>query len=193
MPNETPILPTLDRARSPVDRRRDGGLYQRHSGGNRASEDPQAAGLDSGRDGEDRWRDTEHRREARAGRALHFGAVRAVSTDDRKQEEGAGRITKPRAYLYAEDLAELTPWTVEAIDKMVARGTLRRGIHWFQPAGRRIFKWAAIIELIEGGEGRDSHLNTPALARTNAPVGRKILRNVEEATERLRRVLDRGA
>ena len=91
-----------------------------------------------------------------------------------------------RAYLYAEDLARVTPWSVDAIEKMVARGKLRRGIHWFQPAGRRIFKWAAIVKLIEG----DVLEKMLAAAPAKVSARRKVLSNVEEATERLRRLLD---
>jgi hypothetical protein len=60
----------------------------------------------------------------------------------------------PRAYLTAEQLAALTPWSLAAINAMVRRGQLVRGVHWFQPAGHRglrIFKWEAITAYIEGG------------------------------------------
>lgn len=60
--------------------------------------------------------------------------------------------TSVRAYLSAEQLAAVTPWSVNAIRKMVARGTFRRGVHYFQPLGGRrqlVFKWAAIVDFIE--------------------------------------------
>jgi hypothetical protein len=99
--------------------------------------------------------------------------------------------TRPKPYMYGEELAEVTPWSVDAIEKMVARGVLRRGVHWFQPGGRRVFKWKAIVELIEGGEG-DFEKASTAVA-TRVPARRRVLVNVEEPTGRLRRVLDRGA
>lgn len=58
-----------------------------------------------------------------------------------------------RAYLSTEELAELTPWTKDAIEKMIRRGVLIRNVHYFQPFGRRsrlLFKWEAIVSLIEG-------------------------------------------
>lgn len=63
-----------------------------------------------------------------------------------------------REYLSAEQLAALTPWTVEAIRRMVSRGILRRGIDYFQPFGSRtqlLFKWRAIRRLIEGDHAPD--------------------------------------
>lgn len=62
-----------------------------------------------------------------------------------------------RAYLNADQLAAATPWSVDAIEKMVVRGVLVRGKHYFQPLGRRtqkIFKWSEIVALIEG-QGTD--------------------------------------
>jgi hypothetical protein len=58
-----------------------------------------------------------------------------------------------RAYLSAAQLAQCTPWTEDAIRRMVSRGILRRGVHVFQPLGPRsqlVFRWEAIVELIEG-------------------------------------------
>jgi hypothetical protein len=58
-----------------------------------------------------------------------------------------------REYLSAEQLSEVTPWSLSAIDKMVSRGVLKRDVHYFQPFGRRtqlVFKWSAIVALIEG-------------------------------------------
>jgi hypothetical protein len=61
-------------------------------------------------------------------------------------------VTPPPAYLNAEQLAQWTPWSVDALEKMIQRGELRRGVHWFQPRGagtQRIFKWSAIAAWIE--------------------------------------------
>jgi hypothetical protein len=58
----------------------------------------------------------------------------------------------PREYMSAAELAARTPWSVEAIRRMVSRGILKRGIHFFQPLGPRsqlLFKWSAIVALIE--------------------------------------------
>jgi hypothetical protein len=59
-----------------------------------------------------------------------------------------------RPYLSAAQLAELTPWTEDAIEKMVNRGVLRKGVHYYQLDGGRntyrLYNWAAIAALIEG-------------------------------------------
>ena len=58
-----------------------------------------------------------------------------------------------REYLNISQLAELTPWSVSGIEKMVSRGVLVRDVHYFQPFGHRtqlIFKWSAIVALMEG-------------------------------------------
>ena len=89
-----------------------------------------------------------------------------------------------REYLYAEQVAALTPWSEDALDRLIQRGTLRAGVHFFQPTGhrgRRIFKWSALVRLIE------AHDLEPA------PVVRTKMRtkglDVEKAEERLRRLL----
>jgi hypothetical protein len=59
-----------------------------------------------------------------------------------------------REYMSATQLAARTPWSVEAIRRMVSRGVLKRGVHFFQPLGPRsqlLFKWSAIVALIERG------------------------------------------
>ena len=86
-----------------------------------------------------------------------------------------------REYLYIEDLAALTPWSRDAIETMVRRGILRRGVHYFQPGGHRgrlIFKWSAIVSFIQ--EAQDN-------GKEGVIGGQAI--NVEEATRRLRRLL----
>jgi hypothetical protein len=90
----------------------------------------------------------------------------------------------PKPYLYAEELAALTPWSVEAIRKKVQRGELRLGLHYFQEArrGRLIFKWAAIVELIECGTG--DHM-----AHANVAHGHGKVLDVAQATTELRRLL----
>lgn len=92
----------------------------------------------------------------------------------------------PKPYLYADELAALTPWSVEAIDAKVRRGDFRLGVHYFQDGqrGRRIFKWTAIVELIESGTGGRTAADVGA-----PPVNGKVL-DVEKATAGLRELLD---
>ncbi len=57
-----------------------------------------------------------------------------------------------RRYLYIDQLAELTPWTADAIRTMMARNTFQLGVHYFKPQGpnsRPIFSWDAIVKYIE--------------------------------------------
>lgn len=58
-----------------------------------------------------------------------------------------------REYIYAEELAQRTPWSPQAIRTLVARGKLKQGVHFFRPLGptsRPIFRWSAIRDFIEG-------------------------------------------
>lgn len=92
----------------------------------------------------------------------------------------------PKPYLSANELAAVTPWTVEAIKKKVQRGELRRGVHYFQErqGERLIFKWAAIVELIESGTVQNG--TAPA---DGSESDRAEVIAIEEATKRLRRLL----
>jgi hypothetical protein len=91
-----------------------------------------------------------------------------------------------REYLSIEQLVAAGPWSVDAIEKMIKRGILRRGVHYFQPFGHRtrlIFKWTAIVTLIEGrGTVAD---------RGVAPTARGEALDVEAATAGLHRLLSR--
>jgi len=60
-----------------------------------------------------------------------------------------------REYLYIEQLAELTPWTPQAIRTLASRGKLKQGVHFFKPMGptsRPIFRWSAVRDFIENGD-----------------------------------------
>jgi hypothetical protein len=93
----------------------------------------------------------------------------------------------PRAYLNAEQLSMLTPWSPDAIRRMIQRGVLRKGEHFFQPLGsgtHRLFKWTAIVELIESNDAEP-----PMTGAVDCRTEPEAI-NVEEATQRLRRLLD---
>lgn len=89
-----------------------------------------------------------------------------------------------KPYLYIEELATLVPWSVEAIRAKVRRGTLRRGVHYFQETrrARLIFKWAAIVEVIE---------QTPSATAFSTPESRpRTVLDIEAATEALYRLME---
>ena len=92
-----------------------------------------------------------------------------------------------REYLSIEQLAEAGPWSVDAIEKMIKRGIFQRDVHYFQPFGPRtrlIFKWKAIVTLIEEkGTVVDDSLV--------APVAKGEVLDVETATADLHRLLSR--
>ena len=90
-----------------------------------------------------------------------------------------------REYLSVEQLAEAGPWSVDAIEKMIKRGIFQRDVHYFQPFGQRtrlIFKWSAVVTLIEGGGTLVDH-------RSVSSVGTVL--DVETATTGLQRLLSR--
>jgi hypothetical protein len=91
----------------------------------------------------------------------------------------------PREYMNAEQLAAVTPWSPDAIRRMVTRGALKKNVHVFQPLGPRtqmLFKWSAIVALIEAG--------TPG-PLPPPPTGAGEEPDVEAVTAALERVLDR--
>jgi hypothetical protein len=92
-----------------------------------------------------------------------------------------------REYLSSEQLAEVTPWNVSAIEKMVSRGVLKRDVHYFQPFGRRtqlVFKWSTIVDLIESRSADQSEEQALSLLR-KGPL------DVAQAEKNLGRLLDR--
>ena len=93
-----------------------------------------------------------------------------------------------REYLSAEQLAERTPWSSSAIEKMVSRGTLVRDVHYFQPFGHRtqlLFKWSTVVQLIEGAT------STPSAHPAHCVLGkgRKGRLDVAQAEKSLGRLL----
>jgi hypothetical protein len=100
----------------------------------------------------------------------------------------------PKPYLSAEELAQRTPWTLEAIEKMIRRGLLVRGRHYFQPTGQRgrlIFKWAAIVALIEERaiqSGSESVIEALEAGPSTTQKKKRVL-DVEKATADLQRLL----
>jgi hypothetical protein len=59
-------------------------------------------------------------------------------------------ICKP--YLSIAELAQLTPWTDQAIRTMLSKGKLQEGVHFFYVGRRPVFKWEAIVAFIERTE-----------------------------------------
>ncbi len=99
-----------------------------------------------------------------------------------------------RPYVSAEQLAALTPWSQDAIEKMIRRGVFKRGVHYFQPLGQRsrlIFKWDAIVALIEGVSAPDPEgilLESEQSSPQGPAFGKQVI-DVEEATTSLQRLL----
>jgi len=59
------------------------------------------------------------------------------------------RPPSAKPYVSAQELAELTPWTENAIKNMIRRGVLREKEHYFHVGRRLVFRWDAIVALIE--------------------------------------------
>lgn len=91
-----------------------------------------------------------------------------------------------REYLNTQQLVAVGPWSMDAIEKMIRRGILQREVHYFQPFGARtqlIFKWSAIVMLIEGRNN--------LVTRSVAPASRGTVLDVEATTANLHRLLHR--
>ena len=106
----------------------------------------------------------------------------------------AATVPDARMYLSTEQLTARTPWSVEAIDKMIQRSVLVKGIHFFQlrPRSQRLFKWTAIVELIEGRAVPISEEPVVDGTQPKWPASRSArpMINVEKATTNLQRLLD---
>jgi hypothetical protein len=92
-----------------------------------------------------------------------------------------------REYLTVAQLAALTPWSIEAIYRMMRRGVLREGVHYFQPQGVRtqlIFKWSTIVRFIEDAARAAA---VPEAEAASSEKG-KVL-DVPNATAALQRLL----
>lgn len=79
--------------------------------------------------------------------------IRELSMRNRKlafQQTPRPPICKP--YLSIAELAQLTPWTDQAIRTMLSKGILREGVQFFYVGRRPIFKWAAIVAFIESSQ-----------------------------------------
>lgn len=90
-------------------------------------------------------------------------------------------VTDAKPYLSVAELAKLTPWSEQAIRSMIARGTFRRGVHYFQPGGRRgqlVFRWDAVVRYIEGEPGHE-----------RIPLADGTVIDLEEAQKQARRLL----
>ncbi|MFI5366714.1 MAG: hypothetical protein ACHQ4J_13945 [Candidatus Binatia bacterium] len=97
----------------------------------------------------------------------------------------------PKPYISAEELAQRTPWTLDAIEKMIRRGVLVRGRHYFQPTGQRgrlIFKWATIVALIEERAIQSGSESMIEAGLSKAQKTKQVL-DVEKATTDLQRLL----
>lgn len=81
---------------------------------------------------------------------LYRSRIATILSDVKMAEQ-----PQPRQYLYTSELAQFVPWSEDAIEKKIARGVLKRGVHFFYLDGRRLFKWSAIVALIEKPEEPD--------------------------------------
>ena len=64
-------------------------------------------------------------------------------------------------YLTVEEAAELLRLSARTVREKMRRGDFRLGVHYFRPARfRPRFKRSALIELIEGGGGKDERKDT---------------------------------
>jgi hypothetical protein len=79
--------------------------------------------------------------------------ARPRSTDElTHRNAGAPATGLLKPYVSIAELAQLTPWTDQAIRTMMSKGILRPGRHFFYVGRRAIFKWSAIVAFIEQSE-----------------------------------------
>lgn len=69
---------------------------------------------------------------------------------------------KAKPYVSIAELAQLTPWTEQAIRTMISRGIFVEGKHYYHVGRRAVFKWKEVCDFIHDG--------LPASAEVEAPV-----------------------
>jgi hypothetical protein len=72
-----------------------------------------------------------------------------------KNERGGrieDRVTASKEYLSLKELCARIPYDDQTIRNLMTQGKLLKGIHYFKPHSRLIFKWTAIVEWIERSE-----------------------------------------
>jgi hypothetical protein len=62
---------------------------------------------------------------------------------------------RPKPYVSVAELAALTPFSELSIRTMMARGILKKDVHYFDVGRRRVFKWQAVVDFIEHGGVED--------------------------------------
>lgn len=98
-------------------------------------------------------------------------------------DEGARQLV--REYLYIDQLADLTPWSPQAIRTMIARGIFKENVHYFRPKGaasRPIFSWAAVVKYIECEDSE-------AAPAGSVPLASGGVIDLDEAAKEARRLL----
>jgi hypothetical protein len=83
---------------------------------------------------------------------------------------------------------------LDGIEKMIQRGVLVRGVHFFQlgPRSQRLFRWDRIIELIEGTSSRcagQTMVHDGRVQGRARGTPRQVI-DAEKATTNLQRLLD---
>ena len=95
------------------------------------------------------------------------GREAACGTGSRREGRSAHGNAIVRSYLYIDQLAQVGPWSPDAIRTMISRGIFKLGVHYFKPHGangRPIFSWDAIVKYIEGDEDKPGDEDGIALA-----------------------------
>ena len=87
--------------------------------------------------------------------ALRVGEARAEETGNEvPPSTGVSSGSRnERPYVSIQQLSQLVPWSASSIRTMMSRGKLVQGEHFYRPFGpgsHPIFRWASIVNLIEG-------------------------------------------
>lgn len=67
--------------------------------------------------------------------------------------------TKP--YVSIAELAQLTPWTEQAIRTMISRGIFVEGKHYYHVGRRAVFKWKEVCDFIHDGLPASAEIESP--------------------------------
>jgi hypothetical protein len=107
--------------------------------------------------------DVDDERPAKAQRRAARGRrPRALSRQPAAASDEVLPDSRPKPYVSITELAQLTPWTEQAIRTMISKEIFVEGKHYYHVGRRPVFKWKEVCQFIHDG--------LPAAAEIEGPL-----------------------
>jgi hypothetical protein len=95
------------------------------------------------------------------GRTARARKPRSLSHQTQAAGDEAPRDSRPKPYVSIAELAQLTPWTEQAIRTMISKGIFVEGKHYYHVGRRTVFKWKKVCQFIDEGRAASAEAETP--------------------------------